>query len=50
MGRAAMMPHSFIIILYAFNYPQVLPRGTRAAALAAMPGMTTHRDFAEKSE
>ena len=27
MGRAAMMPHSFIIILYACNYPPIPPRG-----------------------
>jgi hypothetical protein len=29
MGRAAMIAHSFIIILYAFNYPPVPRRGSQ---------------------
>ncbi len=41
MGRAAMMPHSFIIILYACNYPPVLPpfpvRGIVAPRYIAAP-------------
>jgi hypothetical protein len=41
-----MMPHSFIIILYACNYPPVLPRGN---VLVPVFGLKTRQKTRQKA-